>query len=127
MQAAAAAQIMGETTRALKIVGGTTRGTGITMQRHVTTNKWRAQQEVEPPAERRREVTEQHNNQPNKKGMMEQQEADVAAEGLARWRGQQIRGAADKSSNRYFFLRVVLLCVTSFTRFMSTCWGIVTF
>jgi hypothetical protein len=30
MHAAAAAQIMGETTRVLKIIGGTTRGTGIT-------------------------------------------------------------------------------------------------
>ncbi len=68
---AAAAQIKGETTRALKIVGGTTRGTGITTQRHGTTNKWRAQQEVEPPAERQREATGQHNSQPNKRGAME--------------------------------------------------------
>jgi hypothetical protein len=42
MHAAAVAQIVGETTRALKIIGGTVRGTGITMQRHATTNKWRA-------------------------------------------------------------------------------------
>jgi hypothetical protein len=39
MHTAAAAQIKGETKRALKIVGGTTRGTGITTQRHATTNK----------------------------------------------------------------------------------------
>ncbi len=42
IHAAAAAQIKGETTRASKIVEGTTRGTGITMQCHATTNKWRA-------------------------------------------------------------------------------------
>jgi hypothetical protein len=46
---------------------------------------------------------------------------------LARQRGQQIRGGADESSSRDSLLRVVLLCVTSFTRFWSTCWGIVTF
>jgi hypothetical protein len=71
MHAAAVAQIVGETTRALKIVGRTTRGTGITMQCHATTNKQRAQQEVEPLAERRNEATGQHNNQPNKRGMIE--------------------------------------------------------
>ncbi len=71
MHAAAVAQIMGETTRALKIVGETRRGTGITTQCHATTNKRRAQQEVEPPAERRREATQQHNNQPNERGAME--------------------------------------------------------
>jgi hypothetical protein len=71
MHTAAVAQIMGETTRALKIVGGTTRGTGITTQHHTTTNKRRAQQEVEPPAERWREATRQHNNQPNERGAME--------------------------------------------------------
>ncbi len=53
MHAAAAAQIMGKTTGVLKTVGGTRRCTGITMQCHVTTNNWRAQQEVEPPAEKR--------------------------------------------------------------------------
>ncbi len=71
MHAAAVAQIVGETTRALKVVGGTARGTGITTQGHVTTNKRRVQQEVELPAERRREATGQHNNQPNKRGVME--------------------------------------------------------
>jgi hypothetical protein len=71
MHAAAPAQIVGETTRALKIAGGTTRGTGITTQCHATTNKRRAQQEVEPPAERRREATGKYNNQPNKRGLME--------------------------------------------------------
>ncbi len=71
MHATAAARIVGETTRALKIVRGTTRGAGITTQRHVTTNKRRARQEVEPLAERRREATGQHNNQPNKRGAME--------------------------------------------------------
>jgi hypothetical protein len=39
MHTAAVARIMGETTRALKIVGGMTRGTGIMMQCHRTTNK----------------------------------------------------------------------------------------
>ncbi len=39
MHAAAAAQIKGEITRALKIIGGTTRGIGIMIQHHVTTNK----------------------------------------------------------------------------------------
>jgi hypothetical protein len=57
MHAAAAVQIVGETTRALKIVRGTMRGTGITMQCHTTINKQRARQEVELPAERRREAT----------------------------------------------------------------------
>jgi hypothetical protein len=38
---AAVAQIMGETTRATKIVGGTTKGTGIMTRRHATTNKRR--------------------------------------------------------------------------------------
>jgi hypothetical protein len=93
MHAATAAQIVGETTRALKIVGGTTRGTGITMQCHMTTNKQRAQQEVEPPAERRREATGQHNNQPNKRGTMEQQEMDALAEGFSK-----AERAADKRS-----------------------------
>ncbi len=46
---------------------------------------------------------------------------------LAMRRGQQIRGAADKRCNRDSLLRVVLLCVTSFTCFWSTCWGIVRF
>ena len=82
IHAAAAAQILGETTRALKIVRGTLRGTGIMMQRHVATNKRMAQQEVESLAERWRKATRQHNNQPNKRGMMEQQEADVPAEGF---------------------------------------------
>jgi hypothetical protein len=71
MHAAAAVQIMGETTRVLKIIGRTMRGTCITTQRHTTTNKQRAQQEAEPPAERRREATGQHNNQLNKRGGME--------------------------------------------------------
>jgi hypothetical protein len=84
MHAAVAAQIKGETTSASKIVGGTTRGTGITTQRHATTNKQRARQEVEPPAERWREATKQHNNQPNKRGAMEQREADAPAEGFGK-------------------------------------------
>jgi hypothetical protein len=46
MHAAVVAQIVGETTRALKIVRGTTRATGIMTQCHATTNKWRVQQEV---------------------------------------------------------------------------------
>jgi hypothetical protein len=71
MHPAAAAQIKGETTRALKIGGGTTRGTDITTQSHATTNKRRAQQEVEPLVERWREATGQHNNHPNKRGAME--------------------------------------------------------
>jgi hypothetical protein len=71
MHAAVAVQIKEETTRALKIVGGTTRGTGITARCHTATNKRKAQQEVELPAERRREATKQHNNQPNKRGAME--------------------------------------------------------
>ncbi len=95
MHAAAAAQIVGETTRALKIVGGTTRGTGITMRRHATTNKRRARQEVELPAKRQREATRQHNNQPNKRGVLEQQEADTPAEGF----GKEER-AADKRSGQ---------------------------
>ncbi len=69
--AAVAAQIKGETTKALKIVGETMRGTGITTQRRATTNKQRARQEVESPAERRRKATGQHNKQPNKRGTME--------------------------------------------------------
>ncbi len=80
----AAAQIVGETTRALKIIGETTRGTGITTQCHATINKWSVQQEVEPPAERRREATGQHNNQPNKRGAMERQEADASDEGFGK-------------------------------------------
>jgi hypothetical protein len=84
MHAVAAAQIVGETTRALKIIRGTTRGTGIMTQRLATTIKWRAQQQVEPLAERRREATGQHNNQPNKRGAMEQQEVDAPAEGFGK-------------------------------------------
>jgi hypothetical protein len=95
MHAAAATQIVGETTRALKIVGGTTRGTGITTGCHTTINKRRAQQEVEPPAERQREATGQHNNQPNKRGAMERQEADVPDEGFGK-----AERAADKRRGR---------------------------
>ena len=95
MHAAAAARIKGETTRAFKIVGGTTRGTGITTQRHATTNKRRAGQEVEPSAERRREATGQHNNQTNKRGTMEQREADAPAEGFG-----EAERATDKRSGR---------------------------
>jgi hypothetical protein len=84
---------MGETTRALKIVRGTTRGTGITTQCHATTNRGRAWQEVEPPAERQGEATGQHNNQPNKRGTMEQQEVDAPAEGFGK-----VERAADKRS-----------------------------
>jgi hypothetical protein len=43
MHTAVAARIMGEATRALKIVGGTTRGTGITTRCNATTNKRRVQ------------------------------------------------------------------------------------
>jgi hypothetical protein len=95
MHAAAAAQIVGETTRALKILGGTTRGTGIMMQRHTTTNKGRVQQEVEPPNEKQREATGQHNKQPNKRGAMERREADVPAEGFG-----EAERAADKRSGQ---------------------------
>ncbi len=80
-------------------------------QRHATTNKWRAQQEVELPAERRREATRQHNNQPNKRGVMEQQEADAPAEGFS-----EAEGAADKRSSqqeqqqRFFVAGCVVVC-----------------
>ncbi len=119
MHPAVAAQILAETTRALKIVGGTTRGTGTTTQCHTTTNKWRVGQEVEPPAERWREATGQHNNQPNKRDVMDNKRGTCKLKDLARRRGQQIRGAADESSNRNrdSLLQVVLLCVTSFTLF----------
>jgi hypothetical protein len=95
MHTAMAARLMGETTRALKIVGGTTRGTGITTHRHATTNKRRARQDVEPPAERWREATGQHNNQPNKRGAMELQEADAPAEVF-----DKAERAADKRSSQ---------------------------
>jgi hypothetical protein len=95
MHAAAVAQIMGETTRALQIVGGTTRGTGIRTQCHMTTNKRRAQKKVEPLAERRREATGKHNNQPNKRGAMERREADAPADGFGK-----VERAADKRSGR---------------------------
>jgi hypothetical protein len=85
---------MGETTRVLKIIKGTMKVTGITMQCHVTTNKWRARQEVELLVERRREATEQHNNQPNKRGVMERQEADAPAEGFGK-----LERAADKRTS----------------------------
>ncbi len=71
MHAVAAARIMVETTRVIKIAGGTTRGTCITRQRHATTKKWRAQQEMEPPTDRLRKAKGQHNEQPNKRGTME--------------------------------------------------------
>ncbi len=95
IHAAAAARIKGETTRALRIVGRTRRGTGITTRLHTTTNKRRTQQEVEPPAERRREAPGQHNNQTNKRGMMEQREADAPAEGFG-----EAERATDKRSGR---------------------------
>jgi hypothetical protein len=95
MHAAAAAQTMGEITRVLKIVGGTTRGTGIRTRCHMTTNKQRVRQEMEPPAERQREATGQHNNQPNKRGAMERQEADMPAEGFGK-----VERAADKRSGQ---------------------------
>jgi hypothetical protein len=95
MHAAAAAQIVRETTRALKIVGGTTRGTGIATRCHAKSKKRRAQQEVEPSAERRREATRQHNNQLNKRGAMERQEADAPAKGFGK-----VERAADKRSGR---------------------------
>ncbi len=41
MYTAAAVQIVAETMRVSKIIGGTRRGTGITMQHHVTTYKQR--------------------------------------------------------------------------------------
>jgi hypothetical protein len=110
MHTAAAAQIMGETTRPLKIVGGTARDTGITTCRE-TTNKRRVQQEVEPPAERRREATGQHNNQPNKRDPMQRQEVDVPAEGFG-----EVERAADKRSGRqerqqrFFVVGCVVVC-----------------
>jgi hypothetical protein len=75
--------------------GGTTRGTGITMQRHATIIERRARQEVEPPAERQREATRPHNNQSNKRGMMEQQKLDAPAEGFGK-----AERAADKRSGQ---------------------------
>jgi hypothetical protein len=85
---------VGETTRVLKIIRGTTRGTGIMTRCQATTNKGRAKQEVEPLAERRREATGQHNNQSNKRGAMERQEVDAPAEGFGK-----VERAADKRSN----------------------------
>jgi hypothetical protein len=66
---------------------------------------------VEPPAERWREAIRQHNNQPNKRGAMEQREADAPAEGF----GEVVR-AADKRSGRreqqqrFFVAGCVLVC-----------------
>jgi hypothetical protein len=111
MHAAAAAQIVGETTRALKIVGGTTRGTGITTRRHATTNKRRARQEVELPAKRQREATRQHNNQPNKRGVIEQQEADTPAEGFGKEeRAADKRSGQQERQQRFFVAGCVVVC-----------------
>jgi hypothetical protein len=60
-------------------------------------------------------------------GAMKQQEADAPAEGFGKVERAADKRAADKSGNSDFLLWVVLLCVTSFTHFWSTCWGIVTF
>ncbi len=46
---------------------------------------------MEPPVERRREATGQHNNQQNKGGAMEQKEAGAPAEGFG-----ELERAADK-------------------------------
>jgi hypothetical protein len=85
---------LGGENKGIKDCRRTIRGTGITTQRYTTTNKQMVQQEVEPPAERRREATGQHNNQPNKRGAKEQQEADVPAEGF----GKAERAADNRSS-----------------------------
>jgi hypothetical protein len=66
---------------------------------------------MEPPAERRREATRQHNNQPNKRGAMEGQEADAPAEGFGK-----VERAADKRSSRrerqqrFFVVGCVVVC-----------------
>ncbi len=111
MHAATAAWIMGETTRVLKIIKGTMKVTGITMQCHVTTNKWRARQEVELLVERRREATEQHNNQPNKRGVMERQEADAPAEGFGKLeRAADKRTSWQEGQQRFFVAGCVGVC-----------------
>jgi hypothetical protein len=90
MHAAAAARIKGETTRALKIVGGTTRGTSITTQRHATTNKRRVQQEVEPPSERWREATGNATTNQTRGAWWNGKRWMCQLKVLARQRGQQI-------------------------------------
>ncbi len=46
-----------------------------------------AQQEAEAPSERRREAIKKHDNQPNKRGAMAQQEAAAPGGGTLRVRG----------------------------------------
>ncbi len=80
------------------------------MQCHATTNKWRAQQEVEPLAERQREATRQHNNQPNKRGAMEQQEADAPAEGFGKAeRAADKRSGQQERQQRFFVVGCVVV------------------
>ncbi len=55
-----------------------------TMLPHAATNKRRVQQDVEPPTDRQREAKGQHNNQPNKRGAMERQQAEGPAEGFSK-------------------------------------------
>ncbi len=109
MHTAVVAQIKGETTRALKIVGGTTRGTGITTQRHGTTNKRRVRQEVKPPAERWRKATGQTTTNQTRGARWNKESWARQLRDLARREGQQIKGAANESGNRDSLLRVVLL------------------
>jgi hypothetical protein len=60
-------------------------------------------------------------------GAMEQQGADTPADGFGEAERAADKRSSQESGNIDSLLRVVLLCVTSFTRFWSTCWGIVTF
>jgi hypothetical protein len=111
----------------VKIVGGTTRGAGIPTLRHATTNKWRTRQEVELPAERQREATRQDNNQPNKRGAMERQEADAPAEGFGKAEREADKRSGRQERLQRFFVAGCVVVYDIFYSFWSTCWRIVTF
>jgi hypothetical protein len=71
---------------------------------------------VELPAERLREATGQHNNQPNKRGAMEQREADAPAEGFGKAeRAADKRSGQQEQQQRFF----VAGCVVVYNIFYS--------